>query len=490
MAADDTFDTFEAFAARYAGSPSPLRSYYLGGDLNKPISLYEGPGHISWSDEDGYAGGRASIALRWLPNPHLEANLTATGYSDSSPMPNDVTLNLSVGLQRSAGFGLDLRADFLHSLISDGHRLEAAFILREPIVVPLTSTPDVASAEWVEVHLVNCASFGGDPDDSYTVERVGNSLSTGRMRFRVNNDDWRAVIDPVRQAPYQEAMLTSGYVITHVVEMRAVGRLYSPSVLMTHMDELCGMLSLVCGNSVGHCLATGYDAQGRAVWNVWSAPSMQPWRGRLSAVPMSAGTAAMPHKLSGPDFSSLSTKYQQIRRDPEDAQLLDRLSVWYLSALRHVGPAEVILAAAGLELAAYRYLVLGQGMRNFDKKLDTADALRLLISYMGETLSIPSQLTALTALAQVNGPDWDGPGCVIGFRNALIHPPRGRSDKRTFVNDPQARGEAHALALHYFDLAILRILDYEGVCFDRWSGAGSLVPWSRKPHTAVSFTHD
>lgn len=490
MAADGPFDTFDEFAARYAGDPEPRRSYYLGRELNKPIPLYEGRGHITWSDADGYAAGRVSLALRWLPNPHLEATLTSTGFSGSSPIPDEVTLNLSVGLQRSAGFGLDVPVEFLHSVVSDPRQLEATFIVREPVVVPLTPTPDVAAAEWVEVHLVNCARFGGEPWGGRTVEKVGASLSIGRMRFSVNNDEWRTVIDPVLEAPYQEAMLTSGYVITHVVEMRAVGRMYSPELLMTHMDELCGMLSLVSGSAVGHCLATGYNAQGRAVWNVWSAPPVQPWRGRLSAVPASAGSAALPHKLGGPNFSSLSLKYQQMRRDPEDAELLDRLSVWYLSALRHKGPAEVILAAAGLELAAYQYLVLGQGMRNFDRKLDTADALRLLISYMGETLSIPADLTVLTALAKSNGQDWDGPACVIGFRNALIHPPRGRSAKRSFVNDPQARGEAHALALHYFDLAILRLLDYEGVCFDRWSGAGSLVPWSPEPQTFVSFTRE
>lgn len=486
MANDGSLDKSDDFSARHAGEPEPLRSYYLGGEVNQPVPLYDGPGNISWEQDKGFAPGHATVRLNWLPEPHLEVGFTSPNCRQRT-LPDETRLTLPLGLGRSNGFGIEVPVEWLHLSVDDAQGLDGTFLIRQPVVIPLASTPDVGAAEWVEAHIVNCADFGGDRERSHTVERLAASYISGRTRFRVENSSWQCVIDPVSKAPYREAMLTQGYAVTHVADLRAVGQYVSAKQALAQAKELCDLLSLVSGNLVGCCLLTGYDSQGTAIWNVWNAPLAGPWRGRQSAIPMAAGTLDMPHNLAGPDFSRLSRRHQAIRSDEEGAALLDRLSEWYLTAVGGFGATEIILAAAGLELAAYQYLVLEQGMKNFDQKLDTADGLRLLLSAMGEPLAVPSTLPFLTALAAKGGRDWDGPDCVIQMRNALIHPPRQRKP-RPFATDPEARDEAHALALHYLDLAVLRLLDYDGVCFDRTGGPGRSVPWSSDPTVPLSHT--
>jgi hypothetical protein len=149
------------------------------------------------------------------------------------------------------------------------------------------------------------------------------------------------------------------------------------------------------------------------------------------------------------------------------------------------GPLEasIILAQAGLELLAWTVLVedgkiISQSGFN---DLPASDKIRLLLSRCGIPLELPSELTALKALAKEY--NWsDGPECLVGFRNAVVHP-QAKNRQKVGKASSVAIFEIWSLGLWYLGLILLRLFDYTGLYLNRlkrdcyYSDAVEPVPW-------------
>jgi hypothetical protein len=147
--------------------------------------------------------------------------------------------------------------------------------------------------------------------------------------------------------------------------------------------------------------------------------------------------------------------------------------------------ASIILGQTALELLGWTTLV--EDLKTISHKgfndLPAADKVRLLLASYQIPLDIPTCLGALTQLAKAH--NWlDGPECLVGMRNALIHPqPKNR--KKVQSASSVAIYEVWNLGLWYLDLIFLRLFNYDGVYRNRLKRECSYdetleeVPWMK-----------
>lgn len=473
----------DAWLYRHDHEPEPLRSYFPT-SCSETIELYSGRGALTLQRQH-FEARHVAVNLEWLTRPRLAVRASFVSHADL-PWPSDddsATLDLHLGTTRRNGFPLTVQAELV-SRASDDTGTDAELFIREPVVV---ADPADHAATWVSVHLVNCLDFAGE---GRTTERVGKGRRWGHQRFTIKNDTWILLVDPVDRVKerLQEATRQGGFTISHAARLEAAGRLLLAKNVPAILEEIEGFLSLITGSTVGACLATGYDEDDRELWQVWRAPRARPYEGHLGPLPRSASESPV---LRGPDLSSTSQKWLELSRNRETSSLLSRLGDWYRGALHAPSMTAAMFTGAGLELVTYWHLVTRQGLSAgaFDK-LPSADALRLFISSLGVPLDIPDALEGLHELAASKPKErWDGPQCVTAFRNGVVHPPvRGNRD---YLNDKKLQGEAALLGHWYLDLAVLRLLDYDGGYRSRIATkpGAVLVPWAsnregRKIHSS------
>ena len=97
------------------------------------------------------------------------------------------------------------------------------------------------------------------------------------------------------------------------------------------------------------------------------------------------------------------------------------------------------------------------------------------------TASVPAAFAHLAGVAEqldVGGQPRDGLGSVIRVRNDVIHPTRTKRTKWSIYQ----WAEAHSLAVHFLEMALLAYIGYRGrthprISANRWLGYTEDVPW-------------
>lgn len=240
------------------------------------------------------------------------------------------------------------------------------------------------------------------------------------------------------------------------------------------------VLSMVSSREVGIGPTCGLDPDGQVVWADWGSPRLRP--GKSSA-------AWCPKHLVPTAVESIADGYAQLGSDRALELVVERAINHLVSAdsSSEVLDVRVPVACTGLELLSWAVL-RRQGWITQDtassRKLDTAARLRLLLVWAGVSAEIPDGFDALLARKKALGkPDDGGPETLHNVRNAVIHPPR-KIDDPDWPNVDELV-EAWQLSTWYLQLALLRLLGYEG---DYWSrlrlGRSSFdvepVPWAAR----------
>lgn len=244
------------------------------------------------------------------------------------------------------------------------------------------------------------------------------------------------------------------------------------------LHELTGrvftLLSFARGTAIGIFPAVGLDAAGSVVRAEWAAPRVGSTYSRQRWCWDGLVETAVPALFAG--IASLGT-HQGLERCVERAMRL------CLAA--NDGEVEldvkIPLACSGLELVAWSvlqhhaWLTPGAGLK-------AGQRLRLLLQWAGIPVDIPAGLTHLVArkLAFL-GADEGGPEIVFEVRNRLVHPPKNLRDPEWPKSDVLL--DAWQLAMWYLELAILRVLGYDGEYVSRliqtgWVGTTEPVPWT------------
>lgn len=232
------------------------------------------------------------------------------------------------------------------------------------------------------------------------------------------------------------------------------------------------LLSFLANREVGVGPVCGCRERDEVAWVKWGAPRLRPRAASFRWCPPQNLDKALPVLAEG-----LTT----LAGDPAMEKIVGRTVNHLLVACgEELIDARIPVLTAGLDLLAWGQLRRnGWSMRKL-KDLSAAESTRHLIEWAGIPTAIPESLDDFPVDPEGSEPA-DGPRAISVVRNRLVHPPR-RLDDPEWPEDAQLRA-AWQLGTWYLELALLRVLGYEGeyqtrLELDRYVGHLEPVPWA------------
>jgi hypothetical protein len=159
---------------------------------------------------------------------------------------------------------------------------------------------------------------------------------------------------------------------------------------------------------------------------------------------------------------------------------------WYIEANTNAGGIEggIVLVQTALELLSWVYLVEDETNKimsaNKFNKISAEERIVSLLHELSIPTELPNELLSLASAATSLQAD-DGVGALVSLRNAIVHPKKSKRRNVTEVG-VSARIEALTVGLWYLELALLRLIGYNGVYWSRLRSGNNeqirdTVPW-------------
>jgi hypothetical protein len=317
----------------------------------------------------------------------------------------------------------------------------------------------------------------------YLGESIRNAELTGAWKGRLvlEHGLWQIRVDAIPGADQLRKLLKAdgGFAITNVGSIQLKDKTpFALTDALSILDVLYYDFSFARGIWCGPLLPIAFDA-GVEKWSRWEPPRIREWRERRSWFPELDYGIAQP----------LSDAFSGFIRLLEDALWCEPIKNavhWYIEANTNAGGVEggIVLVQTALELLSWVYLVEDETNKIMSAtKFNEVPAEERIISLL-QKLSIPTELpnellslaSAATALQAE-----DGVGALVSLRNAIVHPKKSKRRKVIEVG-VSARIEALTVGLWYLELALLRLVGYNGVYWSRLRSGNNeqirdTVPW-------------
>ncbi len=441
--------------------PTAITPIYSTKSVNEVIRFYEGP--LQVIAEGQLFPGSGFVEQRWLPKPHifLECRYESRQWLNSLKaqvvLPPDAPRRFDISLTSA---GLAIQGEDVYATLA-GHPIGLANGSPDALQSLLFHIPNFC---WCQPDLVR--------DEALGKERAGRTV-------RVSADEWNINIDSVADYSFKEEdqlEKSSGNAITHVgIIQRKDGSTFSVQTGQQILKVLYYWLSFCRGNWVAPILAVGFDQTGKEVWKDW-----QDWTFRCSERVDTWVNRQNTFSLN----QTLPGFYAKFSDEFWKGPISNALS-WYVESNRRASglEASIILCQTALELLGWVSLVEDKKIisQSGFEDLPASDKIRLLLSNNGIPLEVPVFLADSIRLSKAY--QWhDGPACLTGIRNALVHPGIKNREKIERIS-PLAFFEVWSLGLWYLDLAFLKLFNYAGVYRNRlrrecpYDDALEKVPW-------------
>jgi hypothetical protein len=306
---------------------------------------------------------------------------------------------------------------------------------------------------------------GGGFDSQATPRRLTGGGFQPQIDFSLPGWDLVLVPGTVTRECHDFAAIISAAPTTASPSEEAVDRL---------RRRLFILLSFIANREVDGP-ACGLRDDGTIAWAEWTSPRIKPGKSAVTWCPAPLVEEAIPELAKG-----LST----VASDEDLEVIVDRAIGYSLAANgEEVIEVRIPIVCSGLELLAWAVLQRESWLIDSDshRRLGTAARVRLLLKWAGIPTAVPSSLPLLAAhLATLGRPEWEGPEILFNIRNAMVHPPRRLSEPEW--PDAELLVEAWLLGTWYLELALLRILGYQGrywsrIRLNRPAADGEPVPW-------------
>jgi hypothetical protein len=436
-------------------APAPNASPFTLPEEREPILLHDGDLELRYSDRT--VGGCGRIELFLLPTPRFGF------FLENVPVSLDAESAGELGVPGLAGS--------LEAVVGDSRFGLSGFMSGS--TQGSAGDRDSLSIAEVRFLVANLPFFIGESLRAPRSLPEGGKVDTywrGRLTFRAA--DWLIDLDlrVDQEAVYAQLREQGGFEITHVgVLRRENGTPFSGGDAEEILDVLGDFLGLACGAWAPPIAAVGLGEDDQLVWLELKRRWTSPWRSHLRAFDF--------HKH---ELNDAFACYLACRNDPTWKEPLRVATQIYVEANGPItADTSLVLAQSVLELITWVRFVDELGTRqakDFDG-LMPSERLRELLAWLEVDARIPPQQTALAREAA--NQDWnDGPHAIGAMRNALIHP---RQRERLLRTPIMARIELQELALWYVELALLRLIDFNGLYFNRLgekaTGIVEPVPW-------------
>lgn len=351
--------------------------------------------------------------------------------------------------------------------------------LGEIAIEELDSTGTMPASTWrVEATAVADA---GDLDA--TVRRVDFQLANftvffdggaeaGPWRLLLDDDRWRVTIDQLEDASDRHRALkrSGGGAVTHAGRLeRRNGR---PFVWIEAIEVLHGLqllLAFAAGDRVPVLLPVGFNSTGTPVVHGLRSPRRESYQGRFRWC----------SSLLVRGLSDVWSRFIDLWEDPDTKRVWKLAGELYVEA-QHGDNLETRLVNAQslLEVLAWDRLIRVGGRDPDEVDGRHADwRIRKMLVDIDAPCHVPDTMTE----TRQQWPGWDGPKVIAELRNSVVHP----TDTQAILDLPgTVKHDVFRLAMWYVDLALLRLLGYDGDHLNRtgrlpiFEGRGEPVPWA------------
>lgn len=431
--------------------------------VNRPINLFRGT--IRLHTSAGSAAGPGRVELRFLPKPEVWFSVGPT-----KPIGDDdyLTLEIPDRLSSAAAIVSTRRS----SRSSRGYRTTITGHLNASSLEYLRDEPSDLNGRVgrVQFNLLNFRSYHGAP--IHRSPHLHPSKWNGRAAFELGK--WRVTLDalPDLHERLKKARQTNGFAITHVGTLcRRDGKLFGVHQAKSALECLYWFFAFACGRRCDYVLARGLRHLGVPVWEEWGVRTVSP----ASSCPSWLCTYAAEPSL-GAASGFYAAWQDKNRRD------WLRLGVaLYTASNQNASGIEACLIQAQMALELLSWAALVE-----DHQIVTPEQFaqppafakfRQLVAWCSLPLAIPESLPNLRAAF----PKLDGPEAITETRNCMMHPTKANRAKRHALTQ-MAVYEAWQLSMLYIELALLKLIGYDGPYNNRLGNApGHIhqqVPWA------------
>lgn len=192
----------------------------------------------------------------------------------------------------------------------------------------------------------------------------------------------------------------------------------------------------------------------------------------------------IPHEISK-DLTPLWGSFYSLWFKRKEDDFLNTALHWYIEANNNSGFIEgsLIMAQNALELIYNWWIVEEKNMLGGKdaENISAANKIRLVLSQLTLGTEVPGDLSNLRSLRIKEDSD-DAPEKIVQIRNAIVHSQKKKREDLKAI-PTGAKYEGLQLSLYYIELALLKILGYNGNFIDR-TKKGKLemksekVPWA------------
>jgi hypothetical protein len=330
-------------------------------------------------------------------------------------------------------------------------------------------------------HIPNFLDYFGEPIHSTSPGYPDNyTIYNRRGRQRLTDGTWEIILDNVFNCSdiIKQIEAHAGFGITHVGMLHLLdGGTFRASEAEKILNMLYWFLSFARGSRCGPMLFVG-SLYEKNTWEPWNTPALHSWK---------RGTHGWIEKGSTKTTAAMKEAFQGFdRRWTDDywRPCLQQAIHWYAEANRGAGGVEGSIALIQLALELICWACLEESSPNkatveaFEKKgadEKIRDTLKIL--------QIPSNIDNSTIVKQyldkniTDGTLKDGPRAISYLRNAIIHPMKKKRDK-IYEADNEVKWAVKCIGLNYIALALLKIVDYNGVYLNHISWGEEQVPWA------------
>lgn len=295
------------------------------------------------------------------------------------------------------------------------------------------------------------------------VKKTDGTISgTYKNRIILDNDKYSIIIDKCLSYKASVDLLNEngGYLVLYSGELKAKKGTLTFQNSKEILHCLSVFLSFLNGRRTSALFTHGIYEE-NALWIDYSNYHVDSYD-KLSSWTNS-------HSIEG--FNELWQVFSNKWKDENHKDVLNSVIHWYMECNKGSGFIEgsIIMAQTALELLYNWYVVenkkllIGKDSEN----INASNKIRLLISQLNINYDVPKSFTSLQKFLK-SEKLIDAPEAVVQIRNAIVHSQEEKRIKLSKIED-KAKQEALELCIWYIEMALLKVLNFNGNYCNRCS---------------------
>ncbi|MDT7827993.1 hypothetical protein RQM65_04860 [Pricia sp. S334] len=424
---------------------------------NEPIEIFEGAFNFKLDETDRLHAANGRLEIVWQPT--IRIKLFCEYESSESIGFHDLFLAEYIFLK--------MDSEIFYKCFITKSSSNKRLIQGELMETPFFGNID-ANIDHVLFDVPNLRKFHGD----IVKRELDGGLSSTSSRLVLTNKKFITILEMRHSFDSLSETLRNegGYLFLHngLIKKKRNNQLMTHEDLKNQIQCLDFFLSFFNGRAVCAMFLKGKVGH-QKVWEDYQYLNTENYRSSFSWAPTN---------IKSKHLQSLWSSFCKIWNYREDSSFLTFAVKWYNEAnMNEVSTdTRLIMAQTTLELIYNWWLIEKNQLITINdaNNLAAENKIRLVLAQIGISYEIPVEFTGLI-LQKKKQVFKDGPNSIVYIRNSLVH---SNTNKIKGVTNlpPETRGEAVILANWYIELALLKILDYNGKYQKRMGGV-ELVPW-------------